>query len=231
MRTLTISDPGLVGSRNPAAVFKAAALALSPAGLWMFDETSGTTANDSSGNGKHLTLTNGPVLSAGGPLGRFCDFDGINDYATGAGISFTGEWSAVAIVRVDTQADAQIVGNWMLGGDNQRWVLGLTATGIETFSFNGGYIGFGKTVSLTGGAWRMIGVSRRSGSNASDLYHQGSSLGTGTIAAPLGSSTTEVGRKGGSTPFFDGGMCGVGVFPTALSSAQHLALAQAAGLA
>ncbi|NJO64376.1 MAG: hypothetical protein HC836_41270, partial [Richelia sp. RM2_1_2] len=29
---------------------------------WSFDETSGTTAFDSSGNGRNLTLVNGPIF-------------------------------------------------------------------------------------------------------------------------------------------------------------------------
>lgn len=230
MRTLTIADPALLGGRqSPAAAFKAAALALSPAGMWMFDETSGTTAADSSGWGKNLTLTNGPVLTAGGPLGRYCEFDGSNDYAPGAGISFTGEWSAVACVRIDTMADRQIVGNWMTG--NQRWIFALTSTGIEGYAWNSGYVGFGVATTLTGGSWAMVGMSRRTGSGNSSLYRAGVQLATGTIAAPIGGSTTEVGRKDGAANSIDGGICGVVVYDKALSTAQHLALAQAAGLA
>lgn len=117
------------------------------------------------------------------------------------------------------------------GGGNQRWILGVTTTGIEAFVYNAGYSGFGATVSLTGGAWHLVGVSRRSGTGASNLYHQGASIGAGTIAAPLGSSTTEAARKAGAANYFDGGMCGVACFPSALTTGQHLTLAQAAGLA
>lgn len=226
MRTLTLSDQALVGGRSIAAAYKAAVAALSPAGFWMFDETSGATAADLSGNGVNLTLTNGPVLTAGGPLGRFCEFDGSNDYATGAGIALTGEWSAVAIVRIDTMADRQIVGNWVAAG--QCWILALTSTGIEMYSRPSGYTGFGATTALTG-TWSMVGCSRRSGT--SSLYRDGSQIGTGTAGAVSSGSTTEVGRKDGGANSIDGGICGVAVFPTALTTAQHLALAQAAGLA
>lgn len=40
------------------------ALALSPAGAWKFDNTSGTTATDSSGNARHGTYTGGYTLSS-----------------------------------------------------------------------------------------------------------------------------------------------------------------------
>lgn len=229
MRTLTISDPAIVGGRTPAAHYKAAVSALSPAGFWMFDETSGTTAADSSGNGKHMSLINGPVLAAGGPIGRFCEFDGVNDFAAASGIAFSGEWSAVAIVRIDTMADRQIVGNWIAGG--QKWILALSSTGIEMYSRPGNYTGFGATVTLTGGSWNMIGCSRRNGTGASSLYRNGSEIATGTVAATSDSSATEIGRKDGGGNSIDGGICGVAVFPAALTTGQHLMLAQIAGLA
>ena len=48
-------------------------------GWWKFDETSGTVAYDSSGNGNHGTLTNGPTWTDG-KIGGAINFDGINDY-------------------------------------------------------------------------------------------------------------------------------------------------------
>jgi hypothetical protein len=48
---------------------------------WKFDEVSGTTASDSSGNGNTGTLVNGPVWTAG-RVGNALFFDGINDNVT-----------------------------------------------------------------------------------------------------------------------------------------------------
>lgn len=114
---------------------------------------------------------------------------------------------------------------------NQRWIFALTSTGIEAYAWNGGYGGFGAVTTLTGGSWAMVGVSRRAGSGTSSLYRAGVQLATGTIATPIGGSTTEVGRKDGGANSIDGGIFGVAVFASALSTAQHLTLAQAAGLA
>lgn len=214
------------------AAYKAAALALSPLRLWMFDETSGTDAADSSGNVAHLILVNGTSWSSGGVIGQYGEFDGSNDYADYIwGTSLTGEWSAVALVRVDTQGDRQIVGDWGTNGSTQKWILGLTASGLEVYSYNGGYSGFGASVTLTGGAWNLVGVSRRAGTNASNLYVNGASIGVGTVVAPNGGSRTRVGYKQSASTYFDGGICGVAVFNAALTTAQHLTLAQAAGLA
>ena len=48
---------------------------------YKFDETSGTTAADSSGNGKNATLVNGPTWVAG-KSGNAVNLDGSNDYVS-----------------------------------------------------------------------------------------------------------------------------------------------------
>src|SRR5262249_16916114 len=48
---------------------------------WKFDEISGTSASDSSGNGNKGTLVNGPLWTAG-RVGNALLFDGINDHVT-----------------------------------------------------------------------------------------------------------------------------------------------------
>ena len=48
-------------------------------GYWKFDETSGTTAQDASGNGQDGTLNGDPQWAAG-MLGGALEFDGDGDY-------------------------------------------------------------------------------------------------------------------------------------------------------
>jgi hypothetical protein len=48
-------------------------------GWWKFDESNGTVAYDSSGNGNDGSLTNGPTWVSG-KLGGALSFDGVNDY-------------------------------------------------------------------------------------------------------------------------------------------------------
>jgi flagellin-like protein len=48
-------------------------------GYWKFDEGTGTTAADSSGNGNDGTLVNGPTW-IDGKYGKALTFDGVNDY-------------------------------------------------------------------------------------------------------------------------------------------------------
>jgi hypothetical protein len=49
-----------------------------PVGWWKFDESSGTTAADSSGSGNTGSLINGPVWTSG-QIGNALSFDGSND--------------------------------------------------------------------------------------------------------------------------------------------------------
>ncbi len=52
-----------------------------PVAEWKFDEGTGLSAYDTSGNGLTGTLTNGPIWSAG-KRGKSIKFDGVNDYVT-----------------------------------------------------------------------------------------------------------------------------------------------------
>ena len=49
-------------------------------GWWAFDETSGTTAYDSSGNSQHASLKNGAGRHSNGVMGGALSLDGSNDY-------------------------------------------------------------------------------------------------------------------------------------------------------
>jgi hypothetical protein len=51
-------------------------------GYWPFNETSGTVANDLSGNGNNGTLVNGTLVNQAGKVGTAFKFDGTNDYVT-----------------------------------------------------------------------------------------------------------------------------------------------------
>lgn len=54
-----------------------------PVGEWKFEEGSGVTANDTSGNGNNGTLTGGPAWTSG-KSGKALKFDGSDDYVVGA---------------------------------------------------------------------------------------------------------------------------------------------------
>jgi len=51
-----------------------------PIGYWAFNEVSGTTANDASGNNLHGQLVNGPQWDTDGKISGAVSCDGVNDY-------------------------------------------------------------------------------------------------------------------------------------------------------
>ncbi len=75
--TLTCTGSG--GSASQSVTVAVTAAASGPVAHWKFDEGSGATANDSSGNGNTGTLTNGPTWVAG-RIGGAISFDGVNDH-------------------------------------------------------------------------------------------------------------------------------------------------------
>ncbi len=76
-------------------------------GYWSFDEGSGATSTDISGNGNDGTLTNSPKWTTG-KVSSALQFDGINDYVnmedntTASPLSFTSQaFSIEAWIKLD----------------------------------------------------------------------------------------------------------------------------------
>ncbi len=79
---------------------------------WKFDETSGTTAADSSGNNNTGTLLNGPTWTTAGKLNGALNFDGTNDrvnvpHSTSLALN-TNAATLAAWVRLDTNSRSWI---------------------------------------------------------------------------------------------------------------------------
>lgn len=80
-----------------------------PVGWWKFDETSGNTAADASGNGNNGTLVNGPVWIKG-QVGNALSFDGVNDAVTlplSTSLNVTNQLSISAWVNTRNSAAFQ----------------------------------------------------------------------------------------------------------------------------
>jgi hypothetical protein len=68
-----------VGATTEAAADLTSGAGVSPVGEWNFEERTGTTTSDASGNNNIGTLTNGPTWTTG-KYGSAVQFDGTNDY-------------------------------------------------------------------------------------------------------------------------------------------------------
>src|SRR3990167_6079208 len=86
-------------------------------GYWTFDEGSGATAADSSGNNNTGTLVNGPSWTTG-KIGQALSFDGVDDLVTASGISNTpSAFTLSAWIKFSQLPDDKgIAGSWSTTG-------------------------------------------------------------------------------------------------------------------
>ncbi len=126
---------------SPAEVSQIYNFAPGPIAQWNFEEGSGTTLNDTSGNGFNGTLTNGPAWSRG-KYGKGLDFDGSNDYVTVADYANLSSTTKTleAWVKMDSLGtDDLLVGKgaeeWF--GYNANAAIGCAASKFGFAIFNG----------------------------------------------------------------------------------------------
>ncbi len=148
-----------------------------PMGWWKLDESSGTIAHDSSGNGKDGTVEGNPIwLPTGGKVNGALQFDGAGDQVT---IRNAGSFGITNLMSVAVWMKIPATGraNEYVWGydtyDPPRLMREGTAT---SFKFTGGGIpGNGVQVNLGGAGWYHV-VAVVDGANCK-LYVNGSVAG------------------------------------------------------
>jgi len=144
----------VLGSAATAMAFDAG---LQPelVGWWPFDEDSGTTAYDRSGNGNHGTLNNGPVWATGIVAGAL-QFDGTDDHVVAGTtgrpsdtFSFGAWLKTSATHELDAQASSGTVGvnnqryafDPSHGGDQNAGAgLSVGTNGVAVYEHGGDYM-------------------------------------------------------------------------------------------
>jgi arylsulfatase A-like enzyme/chitodextrinase len=114
-----------------------------PSGLWRLDDGSGTTASDSSGNGYHGTLLNGPVWSTGKINGGL-SFDGLNDYIDTNYLGTPNEISLIAWIYPSS------------AGNQWERIFQKTLDFELIFESVNNKIVFGQRFSSNWGYWRTV---------------------------------------------------------------------------
>jgi len=141
------------GGIDPAIFEKGTSLSLASGqrglvGYWNFDEGTGTTAADSSGNSNMGTLTNGPTWTTSCKVSGCLSFDGTNDYVDSGNNSIlriTGTLTVIAWVKPTAPGKRIIAKNnaWDIaidGAQKIRWAIngaqlvGSTAVSLSSFS-------------------------------------------------------------------------------------------------
>ncbi|MHC4616573.1 MAG: Calx-beta domain-containing protein, partial [Planctomycetota bacterium] len=187
---------------------------------WAFDESSGTTASDSTGNGNTGTLYNGPQWVAG-KFGNALQFDGSDDYGHCSSLSSTisGDMSISCWLNYTSANNVKRAVN--LGGFQMRFQQGRVG-----WDNNGGPSSeVHSTNAYNDGQWHHV-VFVRSGTNY-QMYID-------TVADNSGTGTVEsydwitVGRRTNSH-YYAGKMDDLQVFNYALSQSDINELFQGPG--
>lgn len=193
-------------------------------GHYKLDETSGTTAADSSGNGNDGTFVGGPTLGVAGIRDTAVDFDGTN-YVEIPGMADEPQSITLAgwvnLDNADTYGgDVVSVGNMViLRVDDGAALSGMfyNGTSYET-------IAYGTSVEGTG--WRHVVFSFDDATDTAKLYLDGALVSTSTIATSISyqnwSPNTRIGgHAGGNGDFdFDGKIDDVYIVSRAVSDAE-----------
>jgi choline-sulfatase len=194
-------------------------------GWWKFDETSGTIASDSSGNGKDGTVYGATWTTAGKSNGAL-DFDGVDDYVGLPNIvnPSATNFTVVAWVKLDVSAgsNSQIILQ-QEGTTGRSWLYRRSSDGkLATFLGNVATLSSG---TITTGSWYHVAVVNNGG--AVQLYFNGQPDGSASRTLESATGNMRVGRH--KTPDtvneeWDGIIDQVRIYNRALTAAEVLGL-------
>ena len=221
----------LVGLFALAAAARAAEPGL--VGYWTFDEGSGTTTGDLSGNGFTGTLLNGPQWVTGFPSGQALEFDGVDDrveVGNPAALQITGALTLAAWVRVDsysgngrivTKGGASGQRGWSLNVESfNAYAFQVAGDASTTIAVNATNIALNQWVHLAG-VFDPIGPALRLYTNGVLAVTRTSGVPASHFNSPL---NVAIGARPVSQTFFDGRIDEVRIYNRALDAAEIAAL-------
>ena len=202
-------------------------------GHWKFDEGTGTTASDSSGNGNTGTLTNGPTWTTDSKVGSGAlEFDGVNDYVTMGAPSSLNITGAVTVSAWINPLSSGLNRNVLTKGSGAGSGSGgsqydLVDLGSNRFRFLVSN-GTASISSLTGSGgapnnkWtHLVGVY--DGVDTTQFYLNGVQVGTNTLVGFGGVLNSKgnfaIGGSGGAN-VFNGSIDDVRVYNRKLSASE-----------
>jgi hypothetical protein len=230
-------QPGNPVSQNPTPTPAATATTLptqtNPIVWYRFDETGGTAAADSSGNGRTAALVNGPGWVAG-RIANAVDINGGSQHVSlPAGVlSGLNDFSIATWVKLDSTSSWRRLFDFGSSTTTNMFLTpgnGSTIRFAITTSGAGGEQRIDGTSALPTGVWQHVAVTRSG--NTGTLYVNGAQVGqnTGLSLSPasLGSTNNNwIGRSQYSgDAFLDGQVDDFRIYNRALSAAEIQALA------
>ena len=200
---------------------------------WMFDETGGVTAADSSGHGNDGTLQGNPLWQPfGGWLGGAIDLDGKGDYVSvdkPTGFDFApNSFSVSAWINArDTKGQWNTIMEYNRGGLNDnRFGLWLDPDG--RFHFRVGWTTWHSEQGLNPNQWYHLVATYNRGTRQMKLYVDGALDGQAALifgfSNPTVANLTIGARGSGDDEYFDGLIDDVRVFDSTLTQEDILTL-------
>lgn len=203
-------------------------------GHWKFDEGSGISAADSSGNGNSGTVTNGPTWTTG-KINSALSFDGTDDYVTLGTMDVPGSAVTIAMwVKADSFSstiDTRFISKANSTAESGHWwMLGQTNSGGDKLRFRLKAGGSTATLIASSGtlplnAW-FHAVATYDGSTMR-LYKDGVEVGSLAKSGALNTDSTipvNIGRNPDGSNYMDGATDDVRIYNRTLSVSEISAL-------
>jgi hypothetical protein len=213
------------------------------AALWRFDETTGTTAADATGNGRTLTLSGGAVFGPGRSGNGFVG-NGSTSQARTAGpvVTTTGDYTVSAWVRLDTTSNNRTVvsqdganaSGFFLQSVGDRWGFSVLAADTTLFPtvYRAGTTYQDDRADIVAGRWyHLTGVVHRADESL-QLYLDGVPVNTQYLASSwsaAGPLVVGAARYGGLADVVDGTVDQVRVYNRRLTPSEVDQLHRAGG--
>ncbi|MEV0268075.1 beta-L-arabinofuranosidase domain-containing protein [Hamadaea sp. NPDC050747] len=199
---------------------------------YKFDEASGTSAADATGNGKTATLSGGTAWVTG-RSGNAVDLNGSTGYVTlpsgilaGAAATTIATW-----VRIDTLSTWSRLFDFGSSTSVNMFLTPRSSSGTARFAIttsgSGGEQRINAPAALPTGAWTHVAVTLNGAVGI--LYVNGAEVARSTgltlTPASLGSTTANrIGRSQYADPYLDGAVDGLRLYSRALSASEIAAL-------
>jgi len=213
---------------NAWAAYPDEVLADGPVAYYRFEETAGTTAADTSGNGNVGTYMNGALLNqaSAANLGRAVSFDGSDDYV-GTPNTVGGNFSLEMWINTTATSATGSQGYdgtgllWSdVGGSANDFILAALNDHAAFFTGNPDATIEGTSV-LNGGGWHHLVATRAQG-GATQLYVDAVLQVSGTSNGNLLTANGQIAVGGNvlDSRYFDGLIDEVAYYPSVLSAAR-----------
>jgi glucose/arabinose dehydrogenase/chitodextrinase len=225
-RSHTITVPSTAQSYT--ASYSLASAPPGPAAAWGFNETSGTTTADSSGNNNTATLVGGPTRVAG-KYGNALSFDQVNDYLSvpnSSSLNFSGNAMTLSmwINPASISGDSVVLGKfWNTNMSSPFYQYGLELSGGKPQFYIGtgtGLMGAGMDTPLALSQWTHLAVVYNG--LTAQFYVNGTMVSSKSLTANITARgmSLRIGADADPWQFYKGSLDNVRIYNRALSGAD-----------